>query len=242
MPPSLKHYKEFEETLRHYHVSAEGAAELKQLKLVLLLGPSSTGRNTIIRQLVETGRYYHIISDTTRPPRVNDGLLEQNGVDYWFRSEEDILADLAAGNFLEAEIIHQQQVSGISLRELRKAKQESKIAINDVELKGIHNIIKVKPDATIVMLLPPSFEEWQRRFTSRSAMTSTEQQRRLMTAYNIFNDGCRERFYHFVIAEDVNQSAGVIDSIVGGGHNPHQDRGAELVRHLQEELRHRLPL
>src|SRR4051812_45219052 len=109
----LKHKDDFEKVLAGCQLSDGAKQTLAQTKLLLLVGPSSSGRNTIINELVAEGGYHYIVSDTTRQPRVNNGVLEQDGREYWFRTEEDILADLQAGNFLEAAIIHDQQVSGI---------------------------------------------------------------------------------------------------------------------------------
>jgi guanylate kinase len=206
----------------------------------LLLAPTSAGKNTIIRHQAETGRYLYVVSDTTRPPRENDGVMEQNGREYWFRSEEQMLADLQSGELLEAELIHNQQVSGISIRELEKAKKEGKIAITDVDLKGVHNIIKAKPDTVVVMLVPPAFDEWQRRFSARGQMRPDEQRRRLETARKIFQDGLDHNFYHYVISENVEQSGGIIDAILDGKPNPHQGRGRSVIEHLQSSLNDKL--
>jgi len=233
---NLKHYKEFEETLHNYSASERALKALKGLKLVLMIAPTSSGRNTIIRHLVKTGDYHYIVSDTTRPPRINDGIPEQNGQEYWFRSEEEVLADLKAGEYLEAEIIHSQQVSGISIRELERAKAEGKIAITDIDLEGVRNIMRVKPDTYVVMLIPPSFDEWQRRIAQRGRMSELEYSRRLETANRIFKEGLKEDFYHFVISEDLNQSTDIINSITKNTANPHQDRGRELIRSLQQSL------
>lgn len=237
---SLKYYPEFEEVLAKYHVSPRAQRVLDNLSLVLMVAASSSGRNTIIRHQVAGGRYYYIVSDTTRPPRVNDGVPEQNGVEYWFRSEEQLLNDLKAGEFLEAEIIHRQQVSGISIRELEKAQSHGKIAITDVDIEGIHNIVRAKPDTIAVMLLPPSFEEWQKRLAGRGLMRPDELRRRLETAQKIFEDGLRQDYYHFVISENIEQSAAIIDAIVAGKANPHQGRGPGLIEHLQSGLRDKL--
>jgi guanylate kinase len=237
---NLKYYQEFKDTLRSYHISDESKESLKGLKLVLLIAPTSAGRNTIIRHLVTTGKYHYIVSDTTRQPRINDGVVEQNGKEYWFRTEEEMLADLKAGLFLEAELIHNQQVSGISIRELEKAKNEQKVAVTDVDLQGVHNMIKVKPDTFAIMVIPPSFHEWQDRIVRRSLMSEPELSRRFETAYRIFSDGLQNHFYHFVISENVEQSASIIDSIVAGGMNPHQDRGRELLHNLQHQLDQKL--
>jgi guanylate kinase len=236
----LVHREEFQKVLQSYHLSPRAAASLQDVKLVLMLAASSTGRNTIIRHLLETGEYHYIISDTTRQPRVNDGVPEENGREYWFRSEEAVLADLKAGEFLEAEIIHDQQVSGISIREMERAKAEGKVAITDIELQGMHNVVQAKSDTVAIMLLPPSFEEWQKRMMQRGRMSQAEQQRRLQTALRIFQDGLSQNYYRFVIAENMDQSAGIIASIVSGGHNPHQDIGRGLLQKLKGQLEEKL--
>jgi guanylate kinase len=233
----LQHYQEFQEVLKHYRVSDRGLKALEDLPLVLMLAPTSSGRNTIIRQLVSTGGYHYIVSDTTRPPRINDGIPERNGQEYWFRSEEEMLADLRAGEYLEAELIHDQQVSGISIRELEAAKKEQKVAVTDIDLEGVRNILRVKPDTFAVMLVPPSFDEWQRRITQRGRMSEQEYARRLQTADRIFEEASKENYYHFVISENVQQSIGIINGIIKGQSNPHQDRGRDLVKNLQESLR-----
>lgn len=237
---TLKHYTEFEEVLKNYHASDHAKETLKDLKLVLLLAPTSGGRNTIIRHQIKTGRYYYIISDTTRPPRLNDGVMEQNGKEYWFKTEEEMLSDLKKGEYLEAELIHRQQVSGISIRELEKAQAQQKVAITDVDLKGVHNIMQEKPDAFAIMLLPPSFDEWQRRLNGRGRMPTPELKRRLETAGAILQDGLRQNYYHFVISEDVGQSAGIIDAIIAGQSNPHQGRATGLINELQGRLQEKL--
>jgi guanylate kinase len=237
---ALKHYQQFEEILKDYAPAARAKAVLKDLKLVLLIAPTSGGRNTIIRYQLGTGKYYYIVSDTTRPPRMNDGVMERNGKEYWFRTEEEMLSDLEAGEFLEAEILHRQQVSGISIRELAKAQNENKVAITDIDIEGMHNILRAKPDTVAIMLLPPSFDEWQRRLDGRGVMQPEERKRRLETAEKIFQDGLKESYYHFIITENIEQSAGIIDAIVKGGSNPHQGRAHETLNHLLETLQDRL--
>lgn len=237
---NLTYYSEFKKILENYKVSGHAAKILQDLRLVLLIAPTSAGRNTIIRHKLKTGRYFYIVSDTTRPPRINDGVPEQNGKEYWFRPEQEVLADLKAGEYLEAEIIHEQQVSGISIRELEKARNENKIAITDIDIGGMHNIMKAKPDTVAIMLIPPSFEEWQRRLVERGKMTSQEQNRRFETALRIFEDGHRQVYYNFVISEDIEQSAAIIDAIVGGKPNPHQERGSNLLQWLETSLKDKL--
>lgn len=238
---TLTHYQEFQEILKSYHASDRAQQALRGLDLVVMVGPSSTGRNTVMRELLKEHDYYfEIISDTTRQPQVRDGKLEENGVQYFFRTEEEMLADLRAGEFLEAELIHSQQVSGISIRELQKAKNLHKVAICDVDIGGVHNILKIKPDTAVIMLLPPSFEEWQRRIASRGRMTEHETRNRLRTAETIFANGLQSPEFNFVVAEDVQHSAAIIDGIVHGKVNPYQGQAVGLIHQLQDALQQKL--
>lgn len=234
--PKLRHRNEFKKILADYHVSASGQAMLKNLELVLMAAPTSTGRNTIIRHLIKSGEYYFIVSDTTRRPQIRDGELEKDGVNYYFRTEEAILADLKAGEFLEAAVIHDQQVSGISIKELNKAARQSKVAITDIDIVGTDNIMHVKPDTKAIFLLPPSFEEWQRRLNARGKLTTVEISNRLLGADREFKAAIDRDYYNYIVAEDIKQTAEIVNALVRGEPNPHQARGRELIRQLHAQL------
>jgi len=221
-------------------MSERAKAALQGLDLVLLVAPTSTGRNTVIRELVDSHGYYFVVSDTTRPPQVRDGKLEENGVHYFFRSEEEMLEDLKAGEFLEAALIHEQQVSGISIRELEKAKNLNKVAITDIEPTGADNVMRAKPDTKAIFLIPPSFEEWQDRISSRGRMTEHELRNRLRSALKEFEAALNRSYYQFVITENVKHTAALIDAIARGERNPHQGQGVGLIHRLQDALHQKL--
>ncbi len=230
----LAHIDEFHQILKGYKLSRASLQSLSQTELILLVAPSSSGRNTLIRHLLKTGDYYFIVSDTTRDKRTNDGVPEQNGVEYWFRSEQEVLADIKAGKYLEAAVIHNQQVSGISIRELQKASDKQKIAITDAEIDGVEHAIKLKPDTIAIFVLPPNFEEWQRRIKHRGDMNPEEYKRRMESAAVEFADALKHDYYKFVINESVEQAAEQVNTIAKLDIvNPEtQARGRELAERL----------
>lgn len=199
--------------LQDYSLSDAAKKTLQDLKLVLMVGPTSSGRNTIIRELVKTGGYHFIVSDTTREKRVNDGIPEEDGREYWFRTEDDMLSDIKQGDFLEAAIIHNQQVSGISIRELQKAKNSGKIAIDEVEIAGAHNTYKAKPDTVIIFSVPPSFVKWMHRLHKRGRMPEDEVRRRLETACLEFDAALIQSYYKYVINDDIDETVAAVDSM-----------------------------
>ena len=217
MQNNISRLADFKEVLKHYHISEASKRILTQTKLVLLIAPSAGGRNTIIQELLKLGDYYFVVSDTTRQPRINNGLLEKSGREYWFRTEDEMLNDLKEGKFLEAEIIHGQQVSGISIRELKKASDHNKIAITDVDIGGISNIIHAKPDTIAIAVLPPSFEEWQQRLSIRGPIEVGEYKRRMQTACKIFEQAASHNKFAFVINDNLEHAVEQINHIAKKG-------------------------
>lgn len=230
----LKHIAEFRELLANYQLSSTATKTLEGVKLVLLVAPTATGRNATIRAMMKRDEYYFIVSDTTRQPRINNGVLEQDGREYWFRTEEEMLEEIRQGEFLEAAIIHNQQVSGISIRELHKAFTQEKIAITDAEIAGAENATRLKPDTIAIFMLPPSFEEWQRRIALRGTMELDEYKRRMESACKEFEAALSHAYYRFVINESVEQAASVVDRIARTGVvDPlWQEEGRKLAKQL----------
>lgn len=230
----LVHKEEFKKILADYRPSEDNLHVLKQLTYAVLVAPTAGGRNTIINELLKTGNYYYIVSDTTRPPKFRDGRLEVDGVNYFFRGEEEVLADLKAGTFLEASLIHDQQVSGQSMRELKKALDHDKVAIAEIEIVGAHNIMRFKPDTVCIFVLPPNFEEWQRRIKGREVMSEVELRRRLSSALKEFDMAMKNDYYHFIINNTVEQAAQDINNIVhyGDKDEERQIHGRQLAEQL----------
>jgi guanylate kinase len=185
---ALKHHQDFKTVLASYSMSERAKKALEGLRLVLLVAPTSTGRNTVIQELLrqKPEQYHFIISDTTRAPQVRDGKLEETGVNYFF------------------------------------------------------NVMRAKPDTKAIFLLPPSFEEWQNRMASRGHMSEHELRNRLRSAATEFEAALHHSYYNYVTAENVSQSAAIIDAIAHDKPNPYQGRGVSLIHQLQDRLEQKL--
>lgn len=212
----LDRLDEFEAILENYIPDPESLELLKGAPFVLLVGPTAAGRNTLINLLVETGRYHYTVSNTTRHPRANNGVMEQDGVEYWFITANEFLEGLKNGTYLEAAVIHGQQVSGMSIKELKRAKDSGKIAINEVEVDGAAHIQAYKPDALFIFLLPPSFEVWMERLRGRGEMPEDEVRRRLESAITEITTALESDFYQFVINNEVHEAAMAVDELANG--------------------------
>lgn len=230
----LIHAAEFRKALASYKLSESTKKLLQDIKLALFVAPSASGRNTIIRELIKSDQYYFIVSDTTRQPRVNNNIPELNGREYWFRSEEEMLAEIKQKEFLEAAIIHNQQVSGINVRELKKAAQQNRIAITDVEIIGAANIHRLKPDVVVMFMVPPSFDIWLERIHSRGQMPPDELLRRMESAERELATALRGDYYRMLLNDTVEGTAAEVDRFLTTGYyDPFKER---LVRDTAEKL------
>ena len=239
MKNDLKYLEEFKKVLENYHISDNEKAALNSVELVLMASPSAVGRNTVISKLIKTGNYHFIVSDTTRLPRTNNGVKEVNGSEYWFISEEEFLNGLKENRYLEAALIHDQQVSGISMKEIDRASREHKVAITDIEVQGVETILSVKPDAHAIFLLPPSFEEWMKRLSGRGLMSDIEKRRRLNSAIREYDYAVNSNYYTFLIAENVEITVENINKIVNGNSlsKNAQAEGKKLAKELLEQTK-----
>lgn len=230
----LVHMEEFRQILEGYRPSDAGKKILHDVRLVLGVAPSATGRNTIIRELKKLGNYHFIISDTTRQPRINNGIPEENGREYWFRTEDEMLDELHKGELVEAAIIHGQQVSGISVRELAAAQKSGSIAVKDVEIIGAASLHKLKPDALILFMVPPSFDMWMERLHSRGYMSPDEIGRRIESAERELATALEADYYRFILNDTLEGTTAEIHRLVTSGqYDPFKER---FAREITEQL------
>src|ERR1017187_10625242 len=70
--------------LAAYKPAPATAKLVKSTPILLLVGPTGAGKDSLKDKLLATGQYHHIVSHTTRPPRINHGVVEQDGREYHF--------------------------------------------------------------------------------------------------------------------------------------------------------------
>lgn len=238
MTNQLKHLDLLTKLIDNYKVPPAAAEHLDSLKLALLVATTSSGRNTLINKMTQRGDYRFLISDTTRSPRVNDGVAEKNGVNYWFISESEAIDKLKSDQYMEVSLVHDQQVSGVTLDELAKATSSNKIAIKDIDYQGADKIYALKPDTKLFFILPPSMSEWMKRIKGRGHMDSTEMRRRLMSARKELRHVIQAKHYLFVINQDIDSTIDKINSMLHGSAaaEMEQQAGLALAQQLYQEL------
>ncbi|XP_011340333.1 peripheral plasma membrane protein CASK isoform X9 [Ooceraea biroi] len=125
-----------------------------QRKTLVLLGAHGVGRrhikNTIISK--HPDKYAYPIPHTTRPPRSD----EENGRNYYFVSHDEMMADIAANEYLEYGT-HEDAMYGTKLETIRKIHEEGRMAILDVEPQALKVLRTAEFAPYVVFIAAPAF-------------------------------------------------------------------------------------
>ncbi len=142
--------------------------------IMVVSGPAGSGKGTVCKELYESGDFCASVSRTTRAPRPG----EVDGVDYSFVSREEFLKLLSEGDFLEHNS-YCDQFYGTPKSAAEKIIAEGKNIILEIDVNGARQVREKCPDAVLIMLLPPSYAEQERRLRHRATETEELIQKRL---------------------------------------------------------------
>ncbi len=133
-------------------------------QLIVLSGPSGVGKSTVIAELMgQRENIYFSVSFTTRQPRVG----EQDGVNYNFVDRQEFERMIADGELLEyAEYVNNYY--GTSLKAIRDRLDAGVDVLLDIEVQGAAKVKARCPEALFIFIIPPSFEELDRRLHRRN--------------------------------------------------------------------------
>lgn len=182
---------------------ARGAEEPPpRSRLVVLAGPTAVGKGTVSRHIRE--QYPEVllsVSATTRPPRPG----EVEGEHYYFVTDAQFDEMIARGEFLEYATVHNRSRYGTPRPPIDRALAEGKSVLLEIDLQGARAVKERMPEALLVFLLPPSWEELVRRLIGRGTESAEEQARRLETAK--VELAAQDEFDVKVVNLDVGQAA-----------------------------------
>ncbi len=134
-------------------------------KLVIFSAPSGSGKTTIVRELLKRFPQFEFsISATSRLPRGK----EQDGVDYYFLSNEEFRARVERDEFVEWEEVYAGTCYGTLKSEMERIWAKGNVIVFDVDVMGGINLKRLfGEDACSIFIMPPSVEELERRLRGR---------------------------------------------------------------------------
>jgi guanylate kinase len=172
-------------------------------KLIIFSAPSGAGKTTLVRHLLEQEelKLAFSISATSRAPRGK----EQNGVDYYFLSNEQFVEKVHKGEFLEWEEVYSGTKYGTLRAEVERIWEEGYTVIFDIDVVGGLNLKSLYVDAALaVFVMPPDEQELEKRLRGRQTDSEDKIRQRMAKARKEI--GRADRFDHVLWNRDLDQA------------------------------------
>ena len=178
--------------------------------VLVVTGPSGAGKGTLIRELVERVPGIEVtVSATTRERRRG----EEDGREYWFLSDDEFLARVERGEFLE----HVEFVSGHrygTLRsELDRIAAHGHVPLLELETEGALRVKREVPGA-VTIFISARVDELERRLRERATESAGEIGERIELARKQLEQA--GEFDHVIENDDLERAVAELTTLVRG--------------------------
>lgn len=155
------------------------STQFRQTHLIVVSAPSGAGKTTLCQKLLKDFPSLQLsISFTTRAPRGS----EQEGVEYFFLSQEDFQRKIAQNELAEWAYVHGNYY-GTSKNRIEEAFRSNQSVLLDIDVQGAKQLLKSYPkEAFLVFIAPPSLEILESRLRARGTDSEETIQKRLKNA------------------------------------------------------------
>ena len=180
----------------------------KRGKLLVVSGPSGTGKSTVIAVLMKQMEGLEFsVSATTRAPRQG----ERDGIDYFFVTRERFDEMVENDELLEhATFVNNSY--GTPRSQVEQRLEQGITVILDIEVQGAAQVKEKMPEAVTVFLAPPSLEVLEQRLRGRGTESEETIRQRLQTAEKEML--LAPTYDYTVINYDPDQAANEIRSVL----------------------------
>lgn len=181
---------------------------MSKAKLVVISGPSGTGKGTIIKQILQRKKDVALsVSCTTRAPRPG----EQDGVDYYYVSKEKFREMIEQDAFLEYESFFDNSY-GTPEAPVREKLAAGISVILEIDVKGGMNVKKKAADAEMIFIAPPSMEVLKARLVGRNTETAEQIEKRTQRAFDEMK--YQSQYEHIVVNDDLETAIQEVIAII----------------------------
>jgi guanylate kinase len=176
--------------------------------LIVISGPSSVGKDTLIRRLLELDHnLVYSVSGTTREPRPGE-VPDKN---YTFLTREQFEELLKKGAFLE-HATYNGNLYGTFRDRVEGARNEGRDVVLKIEVQGAEQVRAKVPDGVFIFLAPPSVDELVRRQIKRNTESREEMESRRLIATREMEYA--SRYDHVVVNDDVERAVKEVFDII----------------------------
>lgn len=176
--------------------------------LIVVSAPSGAGKSSLagrVLKRIEDLRFS--ISHTTRRPRGS----EQDGVDYYFVSEDEFLAMRERDEFLECAEVH-GCLYGTREKPVEELLAQGLDVMLDIDVQGAEEVRRRMPEAILIFILAPSCEVLEGRLLARNLNAPDDIQRRLRNA--AIEVQLYDRFDYVVLNDELDRALALLEAII----------------------------
>ena len=169
-------------------------------RLFVISGSSGVGKGTVINEFLKKHTNFKLsISCTTRNMREG----EQEGINYFYLTREEFNNCVKNNEFLEwAEF--SGNCYGTKKEFVENCLKKGENLILEIDTKGALNVKKIMPEATLIFIAPPSFEELEARLRGRHTETEEAIQKRLASIKIEIENS---KHYDYIVINDTVEKA-----------------------------------
>jgi len=210
---------------------------MQQGELFIVSAPSGAGKTTIIRRLMDgplgrSGSLVYSVSHTSRPARAN----ETEGRDYYFIDVPTFERMAAESAFLEWAEVH-GEYKGTSRDKVIRALEDGLDVLVDIDVQGAEQLLEKMPQAHSIFILPPSYEELERRLRGRGLDRDEAIARRL--AVSLWEIERYRNYDYVIVNRDLERASDTLAAIILDKQHRlarMQDRVAKVVENFSERI------
>jgi len=200
---------------------------MKSGLLVVISGPSGSGKGTICKRLIEVMDNIKVsVSATTRKPRVG----EVEGINYFFIDEEKFIQKINNDEFLEYASVYGNYY-GTPKKEVLNELENGKDIILEIDIQGALNVKKNYPKGVFIFILPPSIKELKNRIEGRGTDSNEVILRRMECVYEELNYAFQ--YDYVVLNDEVEAAVEKIKGIISAEKNK-AIRNQALINKIKE--------
>jgi len=182
--------------------------ENRKGRIIAISAPSGSGKTTIVRKVLkDIPELVFSVSATTRKRRKD----EKEGSHYYFITESEFKKKIDNNEFIEWEKFYDYYY-GTYKNTVDSAVSDGKTIILEVDVKGALSLKKIYPDAVLIYIVPPSFDELVNRLVKRRTEGQADLQKRIDRAKMELE--LKDKFDYFVDNTELEKAVTETESLI----------------------------